>query len=134
LAITSDTRFEIASVTKTFTASGILILRDRGRLTFDDPVSRYLPDFPNGDHITIKNLLSHTSGLGLGELPSTASPRMRICRMWSLLLASNRSISGQDRAIGTATQAAYYLLPSSRKPQVSLARPLLNVNYSAAQE
>jgi CubicO group peptidase (beta-lactamase class C family) len=70
LAITSDAWFEIASVTKTFTASGILLLRDRGRLTIDDPLSRYLPDFPNGDHITIKNLLSHTSGLG--ESLSTA--------------------------------------------------------------
>ena len=68
--ITSDARFGIASVTKTFTASGILLLRDPGGLTLDDPVSRYLPDFPNDDHITIKNLLSRPSGFG--ELPSTA--------------------------------------------------------------
>ncbi|MCY4021721.1 MAG: serine hydrolase [Chloroflexi bacterium] len=65
--ITLDTRFRIASISKTFTATGILQLRDAGKLRLDDPVSRYLDwfDLRYGDapEITIRNLLTHTSGL-----------------------------------------------------------------------
>jgi len=54
--------FQIASVSKTFTAVAILQLKEKGKLKLDDPVNKYLPDFPYGD-ITIRHLLSHTSGL-----------------------------------------------------------------------
>ena len=54
--------FQIASVSKTFTAVAILQLKEKGKLKLDDPVNKYLLDFPYGD-ITIKHLLSHTSGL-----------------------------------------------------------------------
>jgi CubicO group peptidase (beta-lactamase class C family) len=65
--VTLDTRFRIASITKTFTATAILQLRDAGRLKLDDPVSEYLDWFDlhyNGaPPITIRHLLTHTSGL-----------------------------------------------------------------------
>src|SRR5512140_1946435 len=57
---TPKTRFLLASVTKTFTATAIMQLNDRGLLNIDDPVSKYLPDFPPGDKVKIRNLLSHT--------------------------------------------------------------------------
>ena len=60
---TPKTRFLLASVTKTFTATAIMQLYDRGLLNLDDPVSKYLPDFPPGDKVKIRNLLSHTGGL-----------------------------------------------------------------------
>lgn len=61
---TPDTRFRIASVTKQFTAVAILMLQERGNLSLQDPVSKYLPDAPaSWAHITIYNLLTHTSGL-----------------------------------------------------------------------
>jgi len=60
---TPNTRFLLASVTKTFTAMAIMQLHDRGLLNIDDPVSKYLPDFPPGDKVKIRNLLSHTGGL-----------------------------------------------------------------------
>ena len=59
----SRTRFHIASVTKPFTAAAILQLQERGRLQVSDYISRYLPDFPHGDRITLDNLLTHTSGI-----------------------------------------------------------------------
>jgi len=66
--ITADSPFFIGSITKTFTALAVAQLADRGRLDFDAPVRRYLPDFqlknPEAARtITIRHLLTHTSGL-----------------------------------------------------------------------
>ncbi len=61
--VSEETRFFIASVTKSFTATAILLLEEEGRLSLEDPVARFLPDFPNGRRITIRHLLTHTSGL-----------------------------------------------------------------------
>lgn len=65
--VTLDTRFRIASISKTFTAVAILQLRDAGSLSLDDPVSEYLDWFDlqveGAPEITIRNLLTHTSGL-----------------------------------------------------------------------
>lgn len=67
MPITLDTRFRIASITKTFTATGILQLRDAGKLGLDDPVSQHLGwfdlRFEDAPEITIRNLLTHSSGL-----------------------------------------------------------------------
>jgi CubicO group peptidase (beta-lactamase class C family) len=56
--------FELASVSKQFTAMAVVILREKGKLRYDDKISRYIPEFVNySGGITIKNLLQHTSGL-----------------------------------------------------------------------
>lgn len=57
------TKFHIASVTKTFTAAAILQLERDGKLKLDDPLSKYIPDFLNGERITIEQMLTHSSGL-----------------------------------------------------------------------
>lgn len=62
--INIDTKFRIASLTKAFTAASIIILSDRGKLKLDDPVSRFYPNFPNGENIKIEHLLLHQSGVG----------------------------------------------------------------------
>ncbi|PYI79758.1 MAG: hypothetical protein DMF05_08755 [Verrucomicrobia bacterium] len=60
----ADTHFRIASNTKTMTAAVIVLLaQDGGKLSLDDPVSKYVPDVPNGDKITITELLNMRSGL-----------------------------------------------------------------------
>jgi CubicO group peptidase (beta-lactamase class C family) len=61
-SVNSHTAFDLASVTKTFTAMAILKLMEEGKLNVDDAVSKYLPEFPIPE-ITIKMLLSHKSGL-----------------------------------------------------------------------
>jgi CubicO group peptidase (beta-lactamase class C family) len=59
---TKNTLFALASISKTITATAILQLAQAGKLNVDDPVIKYLPQFPYPD-ITIRHLLSHTSGL-----------------------------------------------------------------------
>jgi len=54
--------FELASLSKQFTAMGIMILKEKKQLRYDDNVKKFFPDFPY-DNITIRNLLTHTSGL-----------------------------------------------------------------------
>jgi CubicO group peptidase (beta-lactamase class C family) len=60
---TPDVRFPILSVTKTFTATVILKLQDDGKLSVNDPLSKYFPDYPDGDKIKIHHLLTHSSGI-----------------------------------------------------------------------
>ena len=61
---TSASNFRLASVTKQFTAMSILILSERGKLSLDDKMMKFLPEFPDyGKEITIRQLLTHTSGL-----------------------------------------------------------------------
>lgn len=59
----ADTHFRIASNTKTMTAAVIVLLAQEGKLRFDDPVSKYVSGVPNGDKITISQLLKMRSGL-----------------------------------------------------------------------
>ena len=61
---TPDTVFELASITKTFTAAAILMLVEEGKLTLEDPIERHLPGAPEALRgITVRHLLTHTSGL-----------------------------------------------------------------------
>jgi CubicO group peptidase (beta-lactamase class C family) len=55
-------QFELASVTKTMTSTGILLLMERGKLKLDDDVKKFFPDFPY-DGVTIRLLLTHRSGM-----------------------------------------------------------------------
>ena len=59
----ADTHFRVASNTKTMTAAVIVLLAQEGKLRFDDPVSKYVRGVPNGDDITIGELLKMRSGL-----------------------------------------------------------------------
>src|SRR6188474_446335 len=61
--MTEKTVLRIGSVTKQFTAALVLRLVDQGKLALDDTLSRYVPDFPRGGEVTIRQLLSHTSGI-----------------------------------------------------------------------
>jgi CubicO group peptidase (beta-lactamase class C family) len=66
----ADAMFEIGSVTKQFTAAAILQLRDAGKLSLDDDITKYVPDWQPSHKLTLRRLLDHTSGLkGLTEMP-----------------------------------------------------------------
>jgi D-alanyl-D-alanine carboxypeptidase len=58
-----DTHFRIASITKMMTSAVIVLLAQEGKLQFSDPVSKYVPNVPNGENITIADLLRMRSGL-----------------------------------------------------------------------
>ena len=63
LAATTATRYEIASVSKEFTAAAALLLVEDGKLSLDDHVSKWFPDLTGADTITVRQLLSHTAGV-----------------------------------------------------------------------
>ena len=75
-SVTTDTTFCIGSVTKSFTALAVLQLQERGLLSIEDPVEKYLPfkAKPSGETVLIRHLLSHSSGLAhLGYAEATLS-------------------------------------------------------------
>lgn len=62
--IHGDTIFRVGSLTKQFTAAAVMRLIEQGRLSLDDPITRFLPNYPMQGHlITIRHLLNHTSGI-----------------------------------------------------------------------
>jgi CubicO group peptidase (beta-lactamase class C family) len=71
IAMPADAMFEIGSITKQFTSVAILQLRDEGKLSLDDEITKWLPDFDmRGNTVTIRRLLDHTSGIkGITEMP-----------------------------------------------------------------
>lgn len=60
--LNAQTTFQLASISKTFTATAVLLLQQAGQLAIDDLVQKHIPEFPY-NNITIKHLLTHTSGL-----------------------------------------------------------------------
>ena len=84
-AMTKDSIFAVASMTKPITATALMILQDEGKLSVDEPVAKYIPQFkdvalasgPAKSEMTIRHLMTHTSGLGgeqrcIGSLKATA--------------------------------------------------------------
>lgn len=63
VALRPNDVFRLGSVTKQFAAAGLLRLVEEGRVGIDDPISRFLPDYPRGNDITIRMILNHTSGI-----------------------------------------------------------------------
>ncbi len=57
-----EMRYSVGSISKQFTATAILMLAEEGKLSLDDPVARFLPDLTRASQVTIRQLLSHTSG------------------------------------------------------------------------
>jgi D-alanyl-D-alanine carboxypeptidase len=80
VAVTPETRFVIGSISKEFTAAAIVLLAQQGRLRLDDHLGRYLPGFPSGDSITLRQMLRHTSGISrdLPALSDAAVPHTTV--------------------------------------------------------
>jgi CubicO group peptidase (beta-lactamase class C family) len=81
IPVDTSTMFRIGSITKPFTATAILYLREKGKLSLNDPIAKYLPTYPNGNDITITHLLTHSSGIQdylktkeIQQAPDTAPP------------------------------------------------------------
>ena len=88
------TNYRLASVTKQFTASAILLLAEDGSLSLDDRVHKWLPSLPaSDDAITLRHLLTHTSGLIDYEdvMPDTITQQLRDADVLHLLEGQNRT-------------------------------------------
>ena len=83
--------YEIGSITKQFTAAAILLLAEEGKLSLADEMTKFLPCYPTqGNHVTIRHLLNHTSGIkGYTELPGfrefqmLKKPREELVKLFS---------------------------------------------------
>jgi D-alanyl-D-alanine carboxypeptidase len=75
VAVTPNTIFHIASISKNILAAVVLQLADQGKLRLDDDVTRYVPESPtHGHHVTVRQLLNHTSGIySFTSLPEAAN-------------------------------------------------------------
>jgi len=62
LAARADMQYSVGSISKQFTAAAILLLQQQGKLSLDDAVSKWVPGLTRGNEVTIRELLSHTSG------------------------------------------------------------------------
>lgn len=62
LAANTDMRYGVGSISKQFTASAILLLQQEGKLKLDDPVGKFIPNLTRANEVTIREILSHTSG------------------------------------------------------------------------
>lgn len=111
--VTPETRFELASLTKQFTAAGILLLVEEEKVDLDAPITRYLPDVPAAwQPITVRHLLTHTSGLpplgedfsGMGAWPRDVSTE----RMYEAARADTLRFRPGDRYL--YSDVGYFLL------------------------
>lgn len=77
--VTPETVFEIASLTKQFTAAAILLLVEDGRVALDDPLRKFIEGIPDRwASITVRHLLTHTAGLGEDDLPRFQGSQLRL--------------------------------------------------------
>lgn len=119
VAVTPQTNFRLASVSKAFTAATILLLAEDGLVGLDDPVRKWLPSLPEAaDAVTIHHLLSHTSGLIDYEdvMPEGLERQVRDADVLAIL-------EGQDRL---------YFEPGSRYRYSNSAYALLTLVVEAA--
>ncbi len=81
--ITNNDEFRIASITKPFTATAIMQLVEKKKLSLNDTISQFFPNLPNSNKITIYQLLSHTSGIPdwwEGEMPKDEPKNFPMCK------------------------------------------------------
>ena len=113
--ITPASAFEAASISKQFTAMSIMLLAQRGRLSLEDQVRKYLPELPDhGTPLTIRHLLNHTSGLRdvflLLELSAPQEDRGDRNALLLELLARQRSLNSQPGTESQYNNGGYVLL------------------------
>lgn len=94
--VANHSEFRIASITKVITAVAVMTLVEKGKLKLSDPLSKFFTDYPNGNRITIYQLLSHTSGIPNwweGELPKDAPKDFPMCKHPHSYLAKMKTSS-----------------------------------------
>jgi CubicO group peptidase (beta-lactamase class C family) len=116
-----DTKFNLGSMNKMFTAVAVAQLAQQGKLKFSDAVGRHIPDYPNAEvakKVAIQHLLTHTGGTGdiFGPEFDANLEKLKAPRTTSLFTASARRSSSRGRAGPTATTAWCWPGRSSSAP------------------
>jgi CubicO group peptidase (beta-lactamase class C family) len=109
--------YNIGSITKQFTAAALLSLQEQGKLSVDDTLSRYYTDFPRGGEITLRQMLTHTSGLGNYTDTVTRDAFMQEARLdydsaalYKLMLATKPLYAHEPGTVWDYSNTAYVLL------------------------
>ncbi|OJJ17289.1 hypothetical protein BKI52_31810 [marine bacterium AO1-C] len=131
------TKFHIASLTKTFIAAGIAILQEHQKIRLEDKLAKFLPDFPKGEQITIRHLLTHSAGVpdfyALPEYEKLKTQPMTI-QQW-IELVKTKPLDFAPGTQNSYSNTGYALLAKviekvSNKPyQVFLKERIFNVLY-----
>jgi D-alanyl-D-alanine carboxypeptidase len=110
--LTVDHVFELASVTKQFTAAAIMMLVREGKVGLDSLISRYIPETPPGwARITVRHLLTHTSGLNTASVPRIGdSAPLRISTKTALDFTAQQPMRFQPGQDAWYSDAGYFLL------------------------
>lgn len=110
--VTSDTVFEIGSITKQFVAAAVMTLVEQGRINLDDPASRYLSDLPSAwREVTLRQLLTHTSGIpDFEEILGYGAYRTPTTAQQLIAVAAAKPIDFPPGAQWHYSNTGYYLL------------------------
>ena len=120
--VNKNTIFSVASITKPITALGIGILAQENKVSFDNTIDMYFPNFPNGHKITVYQLLSHTSGVPetwIGGLPENISSDWTIEPKPHLVLQKMKTTSIFEPGTKYSYSNSGYLLLGEIIEQVS---------------
>lgn len=109
VANTIDTKFRIASISKTFTAAAILKLVEQNKLSLDDTLEKFLPSFEGGDKITIHMMLTHRSGLPRGH-DMEAATEMTMTMERALPIIRKKPLADEPGTKNSYSNTAYLLL------------------------
>lgn len=128
--ITPATLFQIASITKVFTATALAVEVEKGKMALNDPVAKYLPKMPLGlplDQITLQELATHTSSLprdpGDGKrIPSTQEEVMTFLKNWTPSYTIGSRYVYSNLGFGVL---GYALADLERKPYYEVLQTLI---------
>jgi len=83
--LTTDMRFDIGSISKEFNGTGIMILKERGKLSLDDPISKFMPLLPLwAQQVKIRHLINYTSGIPLFDATSSETDSQILANLMAL--------------------------------------------------
>jgi CubicO group peptidase (beta-lactamase class C family) len=106
-----DAMFEVGSIAKQFAAAAILQLRDAGKLSLDDDITKWLPDLDTrGTKVTLSRMLDHTSGMQTGDAGGAFDPRLTRDSAYLLLKRSPVSFKFRPGEAQAYDGGAYWLL------------------------
>ena len=110
--LTTDAVFELASVTKQFTAAAIMLLVEEGKVGLDQPISTYIADTPaEWSAITVRHLLTHTGGLAINGLPRVNESALLVVRTpVALDYVKKQPMQFPTGTQGWYSDAGYFLL------------------------
>jgi CubicO group peptidase (beta-lactamase class C family) len=119
--MTTDTRLNLGSIGKIFTRTAVAQLAEAGKLSLDDKLSRYLPDFPHADSITIDMLARHRSGVGdffNDAYQAMDKSKLRHNRDYLALIRDQGAVvrAGHERALLERAATRCWARSSPRRP------------------